>query len=349
MGITFNVNASPSSYAKLTHFDNPLIVSENITNYSINHPFDIVWIFTNPDDINTLTNSFLKTIRRSDMIKDGVIATIDWCLNEVMDNVLQHSEVEQGYIMGQIHPSQKKLSFCIFDTGIGIYNSLNQSKTHHPSTPLDAITLAMNERVTRDNNVGQGNGLWGFSNIISQANGMFSISSNGAKYTNSNGKETTIKSGYFNLGHDRGTTLIDFQLNYSENIDVVAALNGHKVTDLWLENLENENDDNIVEIKISEMADGTGTRKSALALRNLLLNIVNCNKKFITLDFVGVNIVSSSFADELIGKIIRDHGFVFFIQTFKLKNLNKTVANIINRSVEQRMAQMYYDVTMSLD
>ena len=112
-----------------------------------------------------------------------------------MDNVLQHSCVGCGYTMGQIHPSTKILIFYIFDYGTGIYNSLNSSSEHHPQTPIDAITMALQEKSYK-RYVGQGNGLWGLSQLITRSNGILKVSSGGATYKNINGNEI-IREGDF--------------------------------------------------------------------------------------------------------------------------------------------------------
>lgn len=348
--LKFNIIASNDSYINHTHITDPLIVQENVDKYIFQNPFDKVWFFDSDKEINDLINSYLFSIRQADIIAEGVINSIEWCLNETLDNILQHSDINSGYIMGQIHQSTKRLSFCVFDAGIGIYNSLKNSNIHNPSSPIDAIMLAMQEKVTRDSNIGQGNGLWGLSNLISQTNGILRISSGGATYINNNGNVSIVKQGNFNLGRKLGTTTIDFQLDYSKNMDISAALPNYKYVpvDLWLENLET-NDENVVQINILKMSNGTGTRKSAEKLRTMILNIVFDNKKKIILDFDGINTISSSFADELIGKIIKKYGFVFFTQIFKLINLKTVIINIINRSVEQRMAQTYYDNNITMD
>ena len=98
----------------------------------------------------------------------------------------------------------------------------------------------MSERITRDESIGQGNGLWGLSQIIRETNGKLLISSGGARYEFINGEEKTIDSGDFNLGKENGTTMIDYQMNYSSPIDVAAALNGYTPMDYWAENHENE-------------------------------------------------------------------------------------------------------------
>ena len=56
-----------------------------------------------------------------------------------------------------------------------------------------------------------------------------------------------------------------------------------------------------------------------------------------------MNLVSSSYADELVGKIIGKYGFSFFLDHFAIKNLTATNTMILNRSVQQRMAQTYYN------
>lgn len=341
LGFDFKIEyENNQSYVSHTKFESPQEVELLVKTIELQYPFNKVWKFSTSEGVNELVSAYVSAVRQADIISSGVINSLEWCLNETMDNVLQHSEVDSGYVMVQLHKSNQQLSVCIFDRGIGIYNSLKTSK-HHPETPLDAITLALREKVTRDEKIGQGNGLWGFSELISHAGGRFEVGSAGAVYLNNNHKIKTISTGYFNLGREYGTTLIDFQLNYSHEIDVVKALNGYQPIDLWLEKLEAENGD--IGISVADQCSGTGTRKSAEKLRTMIMNIVLAENKKVVLDFDCVNLLSSSFSDELIGKIISEYGFVFFINHFSLKNLSAYNASILNRSVQQRMAQVYYD------
>lgn len=340
------VYENKESYVALTHFDSPLVVESVLLQGSITLPFNTVWKFTSPEGINALVSAFVLAIRQADIIEEGVVSSLEWCLNETMDNVLQHSNTGMGYVMAQLHKNFKRFSVCVFDAGVGIYNSFKHSK-YTPRSPLDAITLAMMEKVTRDEKVGQGNGLWGLTNIINEAKGSLYISSGGAVYSKNNKGTKTIETGHFNLGKQYGTTLIDFQLDYSNKINVAKALGGHMPTDLWLENLENDSGE--IEIHVAEQSGGTGTRKSAEKLRNLVLNILFQDRKKVVLNFSGINLISSSFADELIGKIINQYGFVFFISNFKIQDLNPINIAVLNRSVQQRMAQMYYDNQIQFD
>ena len=343
-GISFIVcYESPQCYAQKTNFEAAYEVEELLNSHVLRNPFDKVWRFHSPEEVDALVNAYILALRQADIVKTGVISSLEWCLNETMDNVLQHSCANYGYIMGQLHKSNKRFSICIFDTGIGIYNSLSHSR-HAPPTPLDAITLALQEKITRDENIGQGNGLWGLSQLISDAHGIIKVSSCGARYErDQNGNISTRKQDDFNLGKENGTTLIDFQLDYSREVDVAKALNGHQLVDFWLENFEADNGDII--ISVANQSHGTGTRRAAEQLRTLVLNIILSDKKKVVLDFAGVNLISSSYADELIGKIISQYGFSFFVSKFSMVNLSPTNAFILNRSVQQRMAQNYYRQT----
>lgn len=347
-GLNIRVNFPKHDYVRHTSFWNPVEI-ENCADADKFYPFDKVWTFSTSAGVNELVSALILELRKSDAIESGVIETVEWCLNEVMDNVLQHSERQKGYVMAQIHKQSQVFAFCVFDSGIGFYNSLKNTK-HHPEKPIDAITLALQERITRDENIGQGNGLWGLSSIVTKTDGQMEVSSGGARYTLYGGKTQTSKEGGFVLSKDFGTAYLDIRLNYGSKIDIVDALtdsNGfrYEPIDMWLENLEDDNNRYI--IKISEQAGGTGTRQSAEKLRNMVLNISNNEKKVVVLDFDGVNLISSSFADELVGKIISEKGFVYFTQAFKIEHLSTANANILNRSVGQRMAQVYSGTMLS--
>lgn len=340
LGMRIECCFNPNSYISHTRVENAMIVHDYFGCYELTNPLDKVWQFSSTDEIYELVSAVILYVRKTDAIQPGVAQSIEWCLNEAMDNILQHSESTRGYFMGQMLNTSKIFSFCIFDSGRGIFNSLRNS-IHHPNNPFDAITLAMQERVTRDSKVGQGNGLWGLSEIIRNSNGYMSISSQGATYTYAHGTIREIHNGDFNLGRNNGTTLINCQLNYDKDIDITKALHGYTPQDLWLENLE-ENDDEYL-YSIATMSSGTGTRKAAEFMRNIILNTMKEGKKKAILDFAGVNVVSSSYADELIGKILAEVGFMNFLKLFRIDNASKFVSSIVDRSVQQRMAQQYYN------
>lgn len=342
-GVKIRVNCPRHSYASHVGLYNPIVIEELTSEIQ---PFDKVFSFSSEDGVYKIVSMYSLALRQGDELENGVIQSLEWCMNEAIDNVLQHSMSKKGFVMAQQHKQNKVFSFCVFDSGVGIYNSLRNSK-HSPPSPLAAIQLAMKERITRDERIGQGNGLWGLSQIIKETNGRLLISSGGAQYSYLKGRESTVASGDFNLGKEHGTTMIDFQLDYSSPIDVAGALNGYTPIDCWAE--QHENDKGEIEINVAKEATGTGTRKSAEKLRNIVVNFLNEHYSIINLDFREVSMLSSSFADELIGKLIALLGFSQFMQFIIISNLNEFNAAIVNRSVGQRMAQIYMEEKINED
>ena len=96
-----------------------------------------------------------------------------------------------------------------------------------------------------------------------------------------------------------------------------------------------------ISIVIKSKESGIEIRKSGEKIRTELINIHRQSGKSITLDFKDLNIVSSSFADELIGKLVAEYGFYAFNNVFKLKNMNTSVQSIVQRSVAQRMIESF--------
>jgi len=336
-GIKIHVNCPRTSYVNHVRIYNPIKIEESSSDIS---PFDKVYSFSSEEGVSKIVAMYSLALRQGDTLENGVIQSLEWCMNESIDNVLQHSMSKKGFVMAQLHKQNKTFNFCVFDTGIGIFNSLRDSK-HAPPNPLSAIQLAMRERITRDEKIGQGNGLWGLSQIIKETKGRLLISSGGARYEYDRSTEKTILSGDFNLGKDNGTTMIDFQIDYSSPIDVAQALNGYVPLDFWLEKHENDRGDIILDI--AKESNGTGTRKSAEKMRNIVINCLKENYCTVNLDFQNVSMLSSSYADELIGKLIAIFGFSKFMEHIVVSNLNAFNAAIVNRSVGQRMAQIYMD------
>lgn len=344
-GINFNyIFIGDNNYVRHTSMNMPLVVEELLDSSEIKFSLDKVWKYSTSEGVNALVSGIINAIRETDVLESGNLTSTEWCINEVMDNVLIHSEAGCGYVMGQLHKATKRISICIFDMGIGIYNTLKRTK-YAPRTPLDAITLALQERITRDENIGQGNGMWGLHEIIKENNGSVRVMSNGALYSYANGGVNTKEGMNLSVGKNSNGTLIDFQIDYSKKIDVAKALNGHKLCDFWLEDRELDGGEICFEVKRD--SSGTGTRIAAEKFKNIILNAIEENNQKIILNFEGVNVVSSSYADELIGKIVAERGFVYFLNHFQLINLSHVNIGVINRSVEQRMGHVYYETVLN--
>lgn len=325
-----------TDYLKKLSIKTPLRVQEN-KELAQKASLDKIWRFDSADDIYLLISSFVDELSQIIVCEKGVLEGFEWSINEVLDNVLQHSSRSFGYVMGQVHPKTKHFVFCVYDTGQGIYNSLLSSSVHKPKNPVDALKLAVSEGVTRDKKIGQGNGLWGLHQIVSENTGILNIISNSACYNLTNNAFQTFDR-VPQLSYDNGC-IVDFQIDYSKEISISKALGGYEPVNLKLESLEDNVGNIIIDLRGKE--SGVGTRKSGEKIRNELINVYKQTNKSITLDFANINIISSSFADELIGKLVTEFGFYGFNNIFKLKNMNSNVQSIVQRSVAQRMMESF--------
>ena len=75
-------------------------------------------------------------------------------------------------------------------------------------------------------------------------------------------------------------------------------------------------------------------------MKNELINIYNANKSKILIDFADVGIISSSFADELIGKLIDEIGFYQLQSIFQIVNMNKSIQLIFESSLKKRLGNI---------
>lgn len=339
LGKNIICNYSPDSFLSIVHFDKPFEVSRD-KNY-LSTPFSKIWRFETPEEAELLTNAFIDELSMSIECSQGIIDSLNWCLYEVLDNVFRHSLCNEGYIMGVIHKSSNYILITVYDNGQGIYNSLRDSE-FHPRVPFDALTLSVQEGKTRDKQYGQGNGLWGLHNIILSNKGGLEIASHGDSLVLTSSGTTANGFNFPVLDRNNGTTAVSFNLNYSNNIEMSEILGGYIPTDLRFENKLDDND-NLV-FSVVEEHNGLGTRVAGERLRNKLINdLIRLNKPTtIIIDFDGISVISSSFADEFIGKLVEELGFSRFNNIIKIVNVTTNVEHIINRSVSQRMAQMLY-------
>lgn len=305
--------------------------------------FSKVWKFDNTNN-PIIVEDFINELTKVDNFPKNVIVLTEWVLNEVIDNVINHSGKEGGYVMGQVHPSTKHITFCIFDNGIGIKESFIQGGLHSPKNQADAISLAIKEGVTSNKSKGQGNGLFGLHSMVSKGDGKLNIVSGSGGYCYYKNIPTFFKSLPILKNRD-GCTTIDFMIDYSQDyyVENVLTFNGkpYKPINLRIENMEDERG-NIL-FKIKELGEGTGTRMSATRLKNQIMNILNEEPKNIVLDFSDIGVISSSYADELIAKLLLELGLFQFNQLIRLRHLNETQQTILQRSVIQRFVDVYND------
>lgn len=91
--------------------------------------------------------------------------------------------------------------------------------------------------------------------------------------------------------------------------------------------------------KVKDKSSGFGTRQAGVRVRKEVINIHTEMQSVVVIDFEGITLISSSFADEFIGKLVLEFGFFGFNNIVRLRNMNDLIQSIVQRSVSQRMAE----------
>jgi anti-sigma regulatory factor (Ser/Thr protein kinase) len=266
-------------------------------------------------------------------------AAFEWAINEITDNVLVHAKSPIGGLVqvSTFQKGAKSVQFVVADAGIGIPASL---KPGHPEIRSDteALDWAIREGVTRDARIGQGNGLFGSYRVSSKSKGHFQIDSGYARLEyNPKRQQLSIS----NQTIPYSGTLIAATIDFSNPKLLADALQfkgvTYRPTD-YVEFTYEGRDGGPVSFILRDECTSFGSRVSGKPVRQKLHNIIRMtDSRLVNVDFSGVPVISSSFADEAFGKLFLQLGPMQFMQRVRLVNTIDTVESLINRAIEQRM------------
>ena len=301
-------------------------------------PFGSVLGFDDSTRQAEIVNDMVLELDRSANLAKGLKQGFEWCLNEVLDNVLNHSRPQGrafGYVMAQFVRAENRLKVCVFDTGVGLRASFDGSQ-YHPADDKEAIGLALRRNVTSGR--GQGNGLWGLHGMVKLGrSGRLHIRSGAAEYLFDPVRGVDSVRDCEPYTAFPGTTTVDFEMVCDEAASLEQVFgDGRPQVDLWQE--ARETADGALRLAVGELAESLGTRDSAERLRHVAENAIDNDGRRIQLDFAGVESCSSAFADELIGKMVAKYGFVGFMERVALRNLGGLAAMLVNSTLTQRLA-----------
>lgn len=249
----------------------------------------------------------------------------------VTDNVLTHSFSEYGGVIQLVtKPKAREIEFNVSDCGVGIPKTLRDG-LNTPWTDIQAIEESVKEGVTRG--TGQGNGLFGSFQIATESKGAFSINSGcAAIYLSRSGK---VKPTSFETDW-RGTS-VDCCISLQRPLILERALRFHGRAHIPqdLIDTEYEQDDGSICFSIRKEAKSIGSRQAGAETRHKIENLHKISGIIINIDFSGIGIMSSSFADELIGKLVDTyrHGFQ---NKFKISGISGANYMITDRSTRIR-------------
>lgn len=301
--------------------------------------------FTTPDEQQSLVYRFLDVTMRTMEIRRDLLAGLEWCMYEITDNVLNHAQADDGgWVQMITYHDSHQVTLTVADSGRGILSSMVEA---FPALRTDeqAIGEAIKEGVTSRQNYGQGNGLAGTLRIATQSGGSFAVTSGVGKLIvrpDRKGEVVTERIHRMPPEAFEGT-MVTATLGLDENFRVADALvfGGRKYESLDVIGLAYEAEDgDYLHIKLREETTGFGNRHSGEQMRTKLNNLLNAEPTWpLVIDWDGVPVVSSSFADEAVGKLFASLGPLAFSARVRNRNMEPLVRALIDKAITKRVAQ----------
>ena len=255
---------------------------------------------------------------------------IEWSLGEITDNVLNHAgEGVAGYVQALKYSNNNIIEFIVADAGIGIPKSLGYSDDN------EALEKSIQQGVTRDKNTNQGNGLYGSFNIARVAKGQFNIQSYyGNLILTDEGKVRYRKETVPYHG-----TFVRWSINCKEPDLIKRALKfgdrQHEITYGYVEKVYGE--EQVIALEMKKEFKSFRSRDAGKLAFNRISNLIRQQSgKVIKVDFNGVDVISSSFADEVFGRLFVNLGPIIFGRIIQFQSLNREVGDLIDRAIVQR-------------
>lgn len=336
-------------YKREKNFDIEVIEDKN--NISVNELYSVSDIETrgsifnkiihfNDEEIEGLHDILYNTIKYEYKCGKDFLPSLSWCIKEVLDNISVHSGVSNGLFLTSFNKKNNRLTIAVYDQGKGIKASFLDSPEFSIMKDIDAVSIVTEKGVSGDKQ-GQGMGLYGLKQILLQAKGFLFIASGKIVLREMYGGNETIKKEEKQtavVSTDHPGTCISFSLDIKSNINLTSVFGEyHLYEKINREIDEMLNEDDYIVFKVVEKAvGGTSTRKSGRDLRNYLLNVSQTGNQKILLDFEKIETISSSFADEMVAKLLQFMKLEKFEDRFKRINENTFVKNVIEAAIEKR-------------
>jgi len=296
--------------------------------------------FRSAAEQQTVVNQIVSTLLESmPGIERSQFAAFEWAVNEVTDNVLIHSGSRVGGLVqvSMFDRAQQIVEFDVCDPGLGIPATLREGYDEIRSDS-EALDRAIREGITRDKQVGQGNGLYGSYQICALSKGAFQLHSGYASLMHSEKDGLHV---YPEQIPFSGTLVIG-RINFSAKglLENALKFGGRPFIPVdYIGTHYEDGDGQTLVFRLFEEVSSFGSRISGAPLRNKLRNLLAMSQKqCILIDFEGVPILSSSFADEVFGKLFVELGPLQFGARVRFQNVPSLIANLIEKAILQRSA-----------
>ena len=315
------INIGLGHYIDYRRFEKPSPKSSN----------PCVMQFLNNAECDAVTDKIVNSVLRTVKLSRQHIAALEWAISEIADNVLNHSRSPVGgfAIYNKIR-NTNIVEITIADCGVGVSRTLNIKDER------EAVEKAIQEGVTRNKSTNQGNGLFGSYRLACASNGIFILKSrHGNLYVTKQG-ETHIQLEKIPF---HGTIVVcQIDCDQPDLIERAFVFNGksHTPSFDYVERIHEDLKDDIT-IKAFDICKTFGSRASGKEARLYIENMSrSLTGNSINIDFSDISVISSSFADEVFGKLFLDLGPMRFMRSIRVINAQSVVEGLIDRAIQLR-------------
>ena len=285
--------------------------------------------FENEEEATRIPERVIEVVMRSTAVGPELLRMLEWSLYEILDNVINHSNAPEGGFV-QATPLAEHVEFVVADAGIGIARSLRINDE------VDALREAVKQGVTRDDTSNQGNGLYGSLQVAAISGGEFEIMSGLAtlQYPADSSGDA-----WFDYDLPFPGTAVRARIGLAESGVLQRTLRfggvEHDPVYGYVERqFETDEGETMYSVK-DRAARDVRTRGGGVRVRQQIENLLQ-GAETITIDFDGVEVISSSFADEVFGRLFVSLGPRTFTKRVILTNVNEDIDGLIDFAIDQR-------------
>ncbi len=147
-------------------------INKLISHYFEGFPAPEIFTFDS-ESINDECNAIVSNLLKIHDIELSVVQSFNYCLYEVLDNVLTHSGKNSGVLVSRYSAEKKQIQVLVADDGMGIHKSLTGNNLYKELTEEEALQHVILDKVT--DGKGMGFGLYSTKNLITFAGGTLVI------------------------------------------------------------------------------------------------------------------------------------------------------------------------------
>ncbi len=299
--------------------------------------------FSDSSEQVAVVNEFMDVALKNTSLPRDILQGLEWSLNEIMDNVLIHAQASRGGF-AQASTLEGHVAFTVADCGRGILASLREGYPRL-ERDVDAIGEAVKAGVTRNPEIGQGNGLAGSLRVATESGGSIIVNSGKGEFVafrNETNTESRVKT-YHPVQAYPGT-IVTAQIRKVSTFKVLVALGFPGMVGGVLDIIENKyesEDGRTFLVSMKDETPGFGSRETGRQVRNKLRNLLAADPgKQLVINWEGVPLISSSFADESFGKLFAELGPLEFGARVRHIALESLVRGLLDKAIFQRAAQV---------